>query len=65
MEATLGAIVKDARLYRVLTQKQLAAKLGVTQQIISSIEADRNTPNVYTLIQIGKALGLTLCLSYR
>lgn len=65
MEATIGAIVRDARHYRGLTQKQLAAKLGVTQQSISSIEADRNTPNVYTLIQIGKALGLKLCLSFR
>lgn len=64
MSVFIGEIVRDARLYRGLTQKELARELGITQQSISSIESGRNTPNVYTLFQIGKALKLHLNIYY-
>lgn len=60
----IGEIVRDARLSCGLTQKQLAKKMGITQQSISSIEAERNTPNLYTLLLIGKALDMKLTVFY-
>jgi transcriptional regulator with XRE-family HTH domain len=57
--------VKDARLYRGLTQKELGERLNLSQQAVSSIEAEHTTPNIYTLMLIGDALGLRLNVCYR
>jgi transcriptional regulator with XRE-family HTH domain len=65
MKTGIGELVKDARLYRGLTQKELGDRLNVSQQAVSSIEAERSTPNIYTLMLIGDALGLRLNVSYR
>lgn len=60
----IGEIVRNSRLRRGLTQKQLAQKMGITQQSISSIESERNTPNLYTLLLIGEALDMRLTVYY-
>lgn len=57
--------MKDVHLYRGLTQKELGERLNVSQQTVSSIEAERTTPNIHTLLLIGKALGLKLALYYK
>lgn len=64
MKTGIGDLVKDARLCRGLTQKELAKRLNVTQQAISSIEAERSTPNIYTLLLIGEALNMRLTVFY-
>lgn len=64
MKTGIGELVKDARLYRGLTQKELGERLNVSQQAISSIEAERTTPNIHTLMLIGDALGFQLRISY-
>lgn len=61
----IGEIVRDARLSRGLTQKELAERLNVSQQAISSIEAERSAPTVYTLLRIGEALEMRLNVYFR
>lgn len=49
--------MKAARKRRGLTQKDLAAIIGVKQASLSQIESDKVTPLRKTLIAIGRALG--------
>lgn len=48
MNVGIGELVRDARLYKGLTQKELV---------------ERSTPTVYILLRIGEALGLRLRIS--
>ena len=65
MRTGIGKIVRNARQSCGLTQNQLAQRLGVTQQSISSIEAERSTPNLFTLLLIGDALEMRLTVYYK
>jgi len=55
--------IREARLKNGLTQKELAAKAGVTQQMLSRVE-NAATPNVTlnTISQICSALGMEVGL---
>ena len=57
---SIGESIKSARKAAKLTQKQLAEKMGVTPQHISSYERDIKKPKFETLKKIADALGYTI-----
>ncbi|WP_439402442.1 helix-turn-helix domain-containing protein [Bradyrhizobium sp. DASA03068] len=57
----LGLAVRDARHRRKLTQKQLAEKLGTTQEWISQFETGRlKNPSLGTALKAFATLGIDL-----
>lgn len=56
---TQGERIKQARLQRGLTQKELAGKLGVSESFISQYERDVRNPKQDTLQRIAVALDTT------
>ncbi len=54
---TLGQKIKDARLARGMTQKELVGDF-ITRNMLSKIENDSATPSVRTLERLAGALGL-------
>lgn len=42
-----------------LTQEQLAARSGFSQQYISGLEAGRRNPTIITLFELAQALGVS------
>ena len=56
MTMTLGERIKTARKNVKLSQKELAASVGVTQQAIAQYETDRMHPSTATLRRIAGAL---------
>jgi DNA-binding XRE family transcriptional regulator len=54
---TTGKEVKRIRLGKKLSQKQLARKMGISQQLVSRIEKGRENISLITLKKISKALG--------
>lgn len=60
MARTMGQVIADARAGLSLTQKQLAAKAGLSRSYICDIENDRYTPSVKSLFLLARLLGLDL-----
>lgn len=56
----LGAVIKELRVQKDVTQEQLAAALGVRQSTISMIETGDNSPSLELLLGIARELGATL-----
>lgn len=56
----IGQKIKQARLQKGLTQKQLGAKSGSTQQMIAQYENGKHTPKIDTLNHIADALDISL-----
>ena len=56
----VGNLLISQREDRGLTQKQLADKLGVKQQLISKIESGSNNITLDTLIRVLTVLGVAL-----
>lgn len=54
---TIGERIKAARKSAGMSQKDLAAKMGVTQSNISQYENDYATPSMATLFKYADALG--------
>lgn len=54
----LGRKLKAIRIFRGLTQEQLAEKLGMTSQQVSGVERAESM-NTSTLAAFAKALGVT------
>ena len=52
-----GSLIYQARAATDLTQKALAAELGVTQPAIAAYESGRRQPTVPTLFRIVRAAG--------
>lgn len=57
LKIEVGKEIKKARLYRKLTQKQLADRLGTKQKVITRWENGNQLPTLKTMERIGKALG--------
>ena len=57
---SLGSNIYDLRSQAVLSQEELAAKLGVSRQSVSKWETDTSVPDVDKLIQLSKVFGITL-----
>ncbi len=56
---TIGSMIAERRKYLALTQKDLAQKIGVTQQAVCKWERDITKPDVWLLKSIGTVLGYT------
>ena len=55
---TTGQRIKEARKKAGLTQKELAAKLGIAYQTLAQWENDLRNPKRETLQKIASALGI-------
>ena len=55
---SLGDVVRDARLAKGWSLRDLAAKVGKTPSYLSDIENDRRVPAEYVLRALGGLLGL-------
>ena len=61
---TTGERIQEARKKKGFTQKELAEKIGVTEQTVGNYETDNRNPNLDTLALIAKALGESLEFLY-
>lgn len=55
----MGALIAKLRKERNMTQKELAAKLGVTDKAVSKWERSLSYPDVTLLLPLAEALGIT------
>ncbi|MBO7404011.1 MAG: helix-turn-helix transcriptional regulator [Clostridia bacterium] len=60
----IGKNIAEIRKKRGLTQEELGAKLGVTNQAVSKWENQTSLPDVMLLPEIAAALGVTLNTLY-
>lgn len=56
----LGQIISQARMTKKLNQKQLSAQLGISSQILSRWESEKEIPNNQEISKIEKVLGVKL-----
>ena len=61
----IGASIRSRRLEIGLTQKQLAARAGITQTVLSRVESGKGNPTLGLLEDIAIALGTELDVSLR
>jgi Predicted Zn peptidase len=57
--------LKEARIYRGLTQQELAKEVGLTKQAICNYEIDAKTPSMDILINISKILRFPINFFYK
>lgn len=62
--AKTGKLIRDTRKDQGLSQKDLAKKLGISQQIISRVEKGRENISLATLSSITRALGLKVEIAF-
>ena len=62
---TLARACRDGRLSIGLTQRALAAKVGVARSYIAAIERGRANPSLDVVVRVAAALGLELALDFR
>ncbi|AYA98873.1 helix-turn-helix domain-containing protein [Lachnoanaerobaculum umeaense] len=60
MGFNVGENIKKFRKLKGLTQKELAEKLGITQQSVAQYERTNKLPKLETLLYIANALDITL-----
>ena len=60
MGFNVGENIKKFRKLKGLTQKELAEKLGITQQSVAQYERTNKLPKLETLLYIADALDITL-----
>jgi transcriptional regulator with XRE-family HTH domain len=60
LHASLGDILRAARLERGMTQRQVAADAGVSAGLIGQFETGRTKPSVATLLAVARVLQLSL-----
>jgi len=60
MKDTIGKRIKEARKEKKLTQEELANKLNVTFQAVSSWESDKYIPDTWNLIELAKVLEVSV-----
>ena len=59
MEQALGAVLREVRKQRGLSQEELALNAGVERNYISLIELGRNSPSIRILYKICKVLDIS------
>ena len=59
----IGSLIRAERKSQKLTQKQLAARAGITQTVLSRIESGAGNPTLALLEEIAAALGMQLDVS--
>jgi DNA-binding XRE family transcriptional regulator len=60
MTPTRGAALRERRLECGFTQTELAARAGVTRQLVAAVEAGRNTPSVDAALRLARALATSV-----
>ena len=60
MENNFGEVLKELRLEKKLSQKELAKQIGVGKSIISSWELGQNQPTLPNLVAIAKFFGVSI-----
>ena len=55
-QLNLGKLIKQARIDKNISQKELADEFGVTSSAISAWERNKTTPPAYVLIELAKKL---------
>ncbi len=60
IDSKLGAVIKEARTDKGLSQEQLAEILNVTPTHIKHLESGRRKPSVNVLFQLSEILGFSL-----
>src|ERR1039458_5311546 len=55
-----GTFLRERRLECGLTQTELAARAGVSRQLVAAVEADRNTPAADAAIGLAPALATSV-----
>jgi len=61
----IGREVRRQREASALTQRQLADRAGMTQSVITRLEAGGTEPTLATLDRVAKALGLELTIAFQ
>lgn len=56
----MGEEIKRRRIAAGLSQKALAAKLGVAQSMVSCWETGENAPNIKNAVALAKIFGCTV-----
>lgn len=59
MRRLVGRNVRRAREAAGLTQEELAAKSGFTQQYLSGLETGKRNPTIVSLYELAQALGVS------
>mgnify|MGYP001264841235 CR=1 FL=1 len=59
-ELSIGGKISVWRQMRLLTQAELAAKIGTTRQMLGQYEADRHVPGTARLIELANALEIKI-----
>ena len=54
----LGRVVKEKRVERGLSQKQLAQRTQLSQPVVSQIEEGKKNITLFTLVRLCKVLGI-------
>lgn len=62
--ASVARALADLRIARGETQKQLAARLGMTESMISRLESGSHLPTVSTLCRIAEGFGRRLDIAF-
>ena len=57
---SVGVLIRTWRVYRGMTQEQLAARAGVSKATVCNVETDATDPKVGTLSAIAEALDCTV-----
>ena len=60
MSYVTGKTIKELREKRKLTQKELAEKISVSDKIISKWETEKGLPDITTIEDLAKALGVSI-----
>ena len=60
MKEPLGKIIAQARVINGKNQKELASSIGISQQILSRWEANKDLPNNYQIALLEKTLKVKL-----
>ena len=58
--STRGAALRERRLECGLSQTELAARAGVSRQLVAAVEAGRNTPAVDAALRLARALATSV-----
>lgn len=58
--AQVGALIRERRVARGLSQLELAGRLGVKQQSVSRWEAGESLPRAQTFVRLAEVLGVPL-----
>ncbi|MFL0196957.1 ImmA/IrrE family metallo-endopeptidase [Clostridium sp. WILCCON 0269] len=64
-KAVIPERIKETRIYRGLTQRELGEKIGLTRQAINSYEAGTNVPPLNVLLEISKILDFPINFFYK